>query len=131
MDAAMDSLAPSRSGVTQDLSNYSLAGGGSVNVDKTAMGGWSALVATVQASYSLNATAGVRVLWLYSPDGSNYDTPDDAVALGNYYDLSFAAGATRQATLVIPLLAPYVRVQITNRDSSNACTLNVWTLFMR
>jgi hypothetical protein len=127
----MDSLAPSRSGVTQDLSGYSLPGGGSVNVDKAAMGGWSALVAVVQASYSLNAAAGVRVLWLYSPDGSNYDTPDDAVALGNYYDLSFAAGATRQATLVIPLLTPYARVQVINMDPSNACTLNVWTLFMR
>jgi len=131
LDIALSSLAPSRSTATLDLSNYSLAGGGSVNVVKNAGSGWSALVATIRVTYASSATAGVRVVWLYSPDGTNFDTVDDAVAQGNYYDLSFAASATRQATVLIPLLAPYVRVQVINKDSTNAATVSMWTLLLR
>lgn len=131
LSALRDALKPARSPVTQDLSNYSLAGGGSVNIDKTGLDGWSALVAIVRVSYNASATAGVRVRWLYSPDGSNYDSPEDADAQGNYYDPSFTAGATRQATLLIPILAPYVRVQIANKDSTYAHTLSTWTLTLR
>ena len=131
LDIALSSLTPSRSTATLDLSNYSLAGGGSVNVVKNAGSGWSALVATIRVTYASSATAGVRVVWLYSPDGTNFDTVDDAVAQGNYYDLSFAASATRQATVLIPLLAPYVRVQVINKDSTNAATVNMWTLLLR
>jgi len=119
-----------RSSATQDLVNYSLAGGASVNVDKSAGTGWSALVVTVRVAYATGATAGVRVAWLNSPDGVNFDSPDDAVAQGNYYDPSFAAGATRQATVLIPLFAPYVRILIVNKDSTNAATVNLWTLFV-
>jgi len=119
-----------RSPVSQDLVNYSLAGGASVNVNKYAGTGWSVLVATVRAAYASTATAGVRVLWLYSQDGTNFDSVNDAMAQGNYYDLSFAAGGTAQATLFIPLLAPYVQILIINKDSSNAATVNLWTLFL-
>jgi len=117
-----------RSPVSQDLTNYSLAGGGSVSVTKQANN--SALVATVRVTYASNATAGVRVLWLHGQDGTNFDSVNDAVAQGNYYDLSFAAGGTAQATLLIPLLAPYVQILIINKDSSNAATVNLWTLFL-
>jgi hypothetical protein len=119
------------SNTTQDLANYSLAGGGSVSMTKQAGESDSALVATVRATYSASATAGVRVVWLYSQDGVNFDSVDDAVAQGNYYDLSFAPGATRQATLVIPLFAQYVQILIINRDSANAATVNLWILFIR
>jgi len=131
LDIALSSLTPSRSTATLDLSNYSLAGGGSVNVVKNAGSGWSALVATIRVTYTSAATAGVRVVWLYSPDGTNFDTIDDAVAQGNYYDLSFAAGATSQATVLIPLLTPYVQILIINKDSTNAATVSLWTLFIR
>jgi hypothetical protein len=121
---------PRFSSATQDLTNYSLAGGGSVSVTKQASANNSALVATVRVTYATSATAGVRVVWLYSPDGINFDSVNDAVAQGNYYDLSFAAGGTAQATLLIPLLTPYVQILIINKDSSNAATVNLWTLFL-
>ena len=70
-------------------------------------------------------------MWLYSPDGVNYDSLDDAVALNNYHDLSFAAGATRQATILIPVLTPYVRVVVVNKDPTYASTISVWTLALR
>ena len=130
LDVALSSLRPSRSPATQDLNSYSLAGGGTVSLTKQAQDGWSALVATVRATYAAGATAGVRVLWLYSPDGINFDSVNDAVAQGNYYDLSFAASGTAQATLLIPLFAPYVQILIINKDSSNAATVNLWTLFL-
>jgi hypothetical protein len=131
LSALRDALKPARSPVTQDLSNYSLAGGGSVSIDKADLDGWSALVAIVRVSYNASATAGIRVRWLYSPDGSNYDSPEDADAQGNYYDPSFTAGATRQATLLVPILAPYVRVQVANKDPTYAHVLSAWTLTLR
>ena len=117
--------------MSKDLDGYSLPGGGLVNIDKTGLDGWSALVAVVQATYNASASAGVRAVWLYSPDGTNYDSLDDAVASGNYYDLSFTAGATRQATVLIPIITPYVRILIINKDPTNATTINVWTLTLR
>jgi len=123
--------APRFSSATQDLTNYSLAGGGSASVSKQASANESALIATVRVAYASGATAGVRVVWLYSPDGTNFDNVNDAVAQGNYYDLSFAAGGTAQATLLIPLLTPYVQILIINKDSTNAATVNLWTLFIR
>ena len=123
--------APRFSSATQDLTNYSLAGGGSASVSKQASANESALVATIRVTYATGATAGVRVVWLYSQDGTNFDSPDDAVVQSNYYDLSFAAGATRQATVLIPLFTPYVRILIINKDSTNAATVNLWTLFTR
>ena len=115
---------------SQDLANYSLAGGGSVSVTKRADVNESALVATIRVTYAANATAGVRVVWLYSQDGTNFDTVNDAVVQSNYYDLSFAAGGTAQATLLIPLLTPYVQILVINKDSTNAATVNLWTLFI-
>ena len=77
--------------------------------------GYSAVVMTVKASYDASATAGVRVRWLYSPDGVNYDSTEDAEARGNYEDLTFSAGATRTRTVLIPLFQPFTKVQIVTR----------------
>lgn len=128
---AIDSLKPSRTALVQDLSAYSLAGGGTVDIDKTGLDGYSAVVAVVRVAYSASATAGVRVLWLYSPDGTNYDSEEDAVAQGNYYDITFAAGATRQATILVPILADNVRIRIKNLDPANTATIDAWTILMR
>ena len=130
-ESTLSSLRPSRSPPTQDLTGYSLAGGAIAEIPKTDLDGWSALVATVRASYDIGATAGVRVRWLYSQDGTNYDSPEDAEAEGNYSDLSFAAGATRQRTVLIPIFAPHIKVQVVNLDSTNAVTINMWSLKMR
>ena len=93
--------------------------------------GYSALVVTVRATYDASATAGVRVRWLYSPDNTNFDSPEDAEDAGNYSDLTFSAGATRQRTVLIPLLQKYTKVQIVNLDSSYAVTVDAWKVLIR
>ena len=126
-----DALKPSRGAVTQDLAAASVAAGGYQDVDKSGLDGWSALAVTVKVTYDAAATAGVRVLWLYSPDGVNYDSEDDAVAQGNYVDPSFAAGATRQVTFIVPLFTPYVRIRVKNLDATYAATVDMWTVPLR
>jgi len=71
------------------------------------------------------------VRWLFSPDRTNYDTPEDAEAQGNYYDLSFAAGSTRQATILIAAFSNSVKVQVVNKDTAYAVTVNMWSLMLR
>jgi len=93
--------------------------------------GYSAVVVTVKASYDASATAGVRVRWLYSPDNTNFDSPEDAEDAGNYSDLTFSAGATRQRTVLIPLLQKYTKVQIVNQDASYAVKVDAWKVLMR
>ena len=93
--------------------------------------GYSAVVVTVRATYDASATAGVRVRWLYSPDSTNFDSPEDAEDADNYEDLTFSAGATRQRTVLIPLLQKYTKVQIVNQDASKAVVVDVWKVLMR
>ncbi|RLE43460.1 hypothetical protein DRJ19_02530 [Candidatus Woesearchaeota archaeon] len=93
--------------------------------------GYSAVVVTVRATYDASATAGVRVRWLYSPDNSNFDSVEDAEDAGYYKDLTFAAGATRQRTVPIPLLQKNTKVQIVNLDGSASVTVDVWKVLMR
>ena len=93
--------------------------------------GYSAVVVTVRASYDASATSGVRVRWLYAPDNSNFDSSEDAEDAGNYADLTFSAGATRQRTVLIPLLQKYTKVQIVNLDGSASVTVDVWKTLLR
>jgi len=93
--------------------------------------GYSAVVVTVRATYDASATSGVRARWLYSPDNSNFDSVEDAEDAGYYKDLTFAAGATRQRTVLIPLLQKYTKVQIVNQDSSHAVTVDAWRVLIR
>ena len=95
------------------------------------LGKYSAIIVTVKATYDPSATAGVRVRWLYSPNGADYDSPEDAEDQGNYEDLTFAAGKTRQRTVVIPIALPYVKVQIVNLDSAYPVTVDVWKTLVR
>ena len=92
---------------------------------------YSAVIVTVRATYDASATAGVRVRWLYSPDNTNFDSPEDAEDAGNYENLTFSAGATRQRTILIPLYQKYTKVQIVNLDSSYAVTVDSWKTLMR
>ena len=126
-----DSLKPVRATPTQDLAGYTIGKGGVVEITKSNLNGYSAIVVTVRATYDPNATAGVRVRWLYSPDGTNFDSPEDAEAQGNYEDLTYDKGQTRQCTILVPILAPYVKIQIVNRDQSYPVTVDVWTLLLR
>jgi len=133
LSAHRDALKPTRTTPVQELSSQSITGGGiaEFTVDATQTDGFSALVVTVKATYDASATQGVRVRWLYSPDNTNFDSEQDAEAAGNYEDLSFAAGATRVRTILIPLFQPYVKVQIVNLDTTYAVTVDAWRTLMR
>jgi hypothetical protein len=131
LSSLIDALKPSRSQTTQDLNDYILNPSSSVEIDKANLDGWSAIIASVKVTYSANATSGIRVRWLYSPNGSDFDSIEEADTQGNYYDLTFMAGATRQTTILIPILAPYVKISIFNKDTDYACTLKVWTFTLR
>jgi len=124
---------PTRATPVQELSSQSIAAGevAEFTVDDTKTDGYSALVVTVKATYNASATAGVRVRWLYSPDGTNFDTVEDAEDQGNYEDLSFAAGESRQRTVLVPIFSPYVKVQVVNLDTSYAVVVDAWRTLMR
>jgi len=124
---------PTRATPVQELSSQSIAAGEAAEftVDDTKTDGYSALVVTVKATYNASATAGVRIRWLYSPDGTNFDTVEDAEDQGNYEDLSFAAGESRQRTVLVPIFSPYVKVQIVNQDTSYAVIVDAWRTLMR
>ena len=131
--ASIDALKPTRTTPTQELNAQTIAGGGvaEFTVDNSETDGFSALVVTVRATYDASATAGVRVRWLYSPDGTNFDSVEDAEDAGNYEDLSFSAGATRQRTILIPVFQRYVKVQVVNLDTSYGVVVDAWRLQMR
>jgi len=131
LSALRDALKPTRAAPEQVLSGQSIAGGETAEFVVSGADGYSAVVVTVKATYDASATAGVRVRWLYSPDNANFDSVEDAEAQGNYEDLSFAAGATRVRTILIPLFQPYVKVQVVNLDSSYAVTVDAWKTLLR
>jgi len=112
------------------LDSVSIAASGTEGFTITA-GVYSASIITVSATYNASATSGVRVKWLYSPDNSLFDSPEDAIDEGNYKDLTFSAGETRTRTIIIPHLQPYVKVQIVNLDSSYSVTVTAWKTFMK
>ena len=122
---------PRRSTPVHELSSYTLSAGGVTEIVKSELDGYSSIAVVVKATYNSNATQGVRVRWMYSPDGSNYDTPEDAEAQGNYEDLTFEKGKTRQKTIKIPIHQPYVKIQIINKDSSYSVIIDVWTTLIR
>jgi len=93
--------------------------------------GYSAVIVTVRATYDASATSGVRVRWLYSPDNTNFDSVEDAEDAGNYENLTFSAGATRQRTITIPLMQKYTKVQIVNLDGSKSVMVSVWKALFR
>jgi hypothetical protein len=126
-----EELSPVREETVKALDSVSIGPGGLAEFTVTSAAKHSALVVSVRASYHASATAGVRVRWLYSPDGTNFDSSEDAEAAGNFDDLSFAAGATRQRTTVVPLFQPYVKVQVVNRDASYAATVSCWRTLLR
>ena len=128
---SLNDIKPTRATPEQVLSSQSISAGGTAEFTVSDTDGYSAIVVTVKATYDASATQGVRVRWLYSPDGTNFDSVEDAEAQGNYEDLSFAAGETRQRTVLIPILQSYVKIQIVNLDTSYAVTVDVWTTLMR
>lgn len=131
LSAHRDALKPTRATPTKVLSAQSIPASDKAEFVISNGDGYSAVVVTVKAAYGASATAGVRVRWLYSPDGTNFDSVEDAEAEGNYVDLSFVAGATRQRTILIPIFADNVKVQIVNLDATYSVTVDVWSSLLR
>ena len=128
-----DALKPTRTLPTQELSNQSIAAGEAAEfpVNATQTDGYSALVVTVKAAYNSSATQGVRVRYLYSPNGVDFDSPEEAEAAGNYEDIGLAAGATRIKTILIPILQSYVKIQVVNLDPSYSVVVDAWRVLLR
>lgn len=124
-------LAPVREETAKVFDSKSIAGNSLEEFTIMSRSKHSALLITARASYDANATAGVRVRWLYSQDGASFDSPEDAEEAGNYADLTFVAGATRQGTTLIPLFTPYVKVQLVNKDADHPVTVTVWKTMLR
>ena len=133
LSALRDALKPTRTAPVQKLSSQSIPAGETTEftVDASETDGFSALVVTVKATYNASATQGVRVRWLYSPDGTNFDSIEEAEAVGNYEDVGLVAGASRVRTILIPLFMPYVKVQVVNLDTSYAVVVDAWRVLMR
>jgi len=130
-DAASISLQPARSDAEQVLTSETVAAGDVKDFVISDTNGYSAVVLTVKATYDASATAGIRVRWLYSPNGSDYDSEDAAEAEGQYNDITFTAGATKVETVLIPIFQPYVKIQIVNKDTSYSVTVDVWKTLLR
>ena len=81
---------------------------------------------TVRATYNASATKGVRVYLLPSPDGSVFDSLEDAEAQGNYFDVAFAAGATKQATVPMVHFRMQMKILVKNLDSSYSASVAAW-----
>jgi len=127
----LSGLQPARSETEHVLESETVAAGGVRDFVISDSNGYSAIVLTVKATYDASATQGVRVRWLYSPNGSDYDSEDAAEAEGQYNDIAFTTGATKVETVLIPLFQPYVKVQVVNLDSSYAVVVDAWTTKLR
>ena len=111
----------------QIIRAYNLPPNETYNINMTDLASAIAVILFVRVIYTPQATAGIRVRWLYSPDGVHYDSPEEAEASGNYTDLGYVPGNSRQKTIIIPVLSPYLRIQIINKDLSNPTTIDVWS----
>lgn len=117
--------------VKQELSNVSIPANGYRDVDVEVPEAYSGMMVTCRASYGADATAGVRLIYLYSHDGVNYDGEEDAIDAGNYADLTFAPGQTRQRSEILAALPKYVRVRVRNKDLSAPVTVSLWRCVVR
>jgi len=113
--------------VAVHLSDALIGAGKTESVDVGPIMDRSGFLLTVKASYHTAATKGVRVRFLFSPDGANYDTPEDADAEGNYMEPTFAAGAVRQKSVIVAYASPYVKLSVTNLDAIYPVVVSLWT----
>lgn len=124
-------LQPVREDAVALATNKSLAASGSDDYDISCENGYSAIIFIIRVTYNAAATSGCRVRWMYSANGSDYDTDEGAENQGNYTDLKFSAGATDQETIVVPIFAPYVRIQVANLDAAHSLTYSAWYILLR
>jgi hypothetical protein len=110
----------------QIITEYTLSPNEIYNISMNNLDTVTAIILFVKAEYTPYATAGIRIRWLYSPDGIHYDTPEEAEASGNYEDIGYVPGNSRQKTIIIPVLAPNLKIQFINLDTQNQVTISVW-----
>jgi len=93
----------------------SIGAGGSVNSKVVDIGYQAILALTIRVTYHSAATSGIRCDVYSSSDRANWDTD-----LYAQFSPSFAAGATRQKTVLIDPTARYLRVTVVNLDGTYA-----------
>ena len=129
--AIKEELAPRRYSPMKILDNVTIAAGSYKDIDITPIDGYSAIALTVRVTFLGSATANTRIYWLYSPDGTNYDTIDEATDEGNYVDVIAGANATKQRTVIVPVITRYLRIRVENQDASVSINANVWITYLR
>jgi len=112
------------------LISETIPGGGTITRDWGAPA-YTGLLVVVRATYDPAATAGIKIRWLYSADYTNFDSPEEADLLGNYFEPTFVPGATRQTSFLVPHPASSVRFQVINKDPAHPVTVTVWLVNIR
>jgi hypothetical protein len=130
-EALLKTVAPTREKTEKILDTYVIDPNTAVEHAVTCTENYSAIVLTVRVEYHPLATGGLRVIWLYSQDGENYDTIEDAVEEMHFVDVSFAPGEARQRTTLIPLLTNYVKLVFINTDVNVPVVVSAWITFFR
>jgi len=92
--------------------------------------GYTGMLATLEARFEATATTtGIRIIFLYSFDGTDYDDEENAEYAGNYEDMLIPAGASnvvRQRSFIIPCTAPYLKLRVKNLDPTNPARVDLW-----
>jgi len=109
----------------QFLSSFSIAANSIHNVDISVPSGKTGVAITPKITYNSSATSGVKINILYSPDGINYDTDTD-----DSYSHPFTAGESKQKTYTVSAIHPYLRVSISNLDTTYSVTTDLWITFI-
>ena len=113
------------------LSDYLLSANATKNIEVGPITERTGMIVTIKASYAADATKGIKVRLLYSPDGINYDSNEDADAAGNYFEPSFSPGTTRQRSEIAAYVSPYVILSIINLDTIRPATISLWTVMVK
>ena len=102
-----------------------------IDSDPIEVRGYTGGQISVKATFDSGATAGLRLIYLYSQDGSNWDDEQEAINEGNYTDIGYdesgnfvKAGSSSQRSPIIPIVAPFVIIRFKNLDSTYPVKIN-------
>jgi hypothetical protein len=108
-----------------EVTNATLAAGGSLDVDVFVPDNFSGVAVTLKATYNASATAAVQIEIYNSQDGTNWDSDTDDIVVH-----PFAPGATKQKTYIFAAACPYIRLRVKNLDATYAATVSLWRTFI-
>jgi hypothetical protein len=120
----------------QELTDEVIAAGQYKDVNIAIPEGYTGMIVTVKASFAATnpTTTGVRIVYMYSYNGTDYDNEDNAVDAGNYEDILIPTGQTsvvRQRSFILAALAPHIKLRVKNLDATNDVTINLWRVITR